>query len=119
VVEDEVLVREMIVQYLRDRYFIILEAESAEQAAAICGSGQAVDVLLTDINLAGRGSGWDVAAVFREAQPDVGVVYVSGQSVDRRRCVAGGLFFSKPYLNADILHACQVLTKRASPARSD
>src|SRR6185437_13337186 len=30
VVEDEVLVREMIVQYLRDRYFIILEAESAE-----------------------------------------------------------------------------------------
>ena len=118
VVEDEVLVRAMIAQYLRDCDCVVLEADSAEEVAAIGRSGRAVDVLVTDINLSGPGNGWDVAEACRAAQPDMGVVYVSGNSVDRCRCVSGSLFFNKPYLDADILQACQVLSKRSSSAKS-
>lgn len=118
VVEDEVLVRAMIAQYLRDCDCVVLEADSAEQVAAIGRSGQEVDVLVTDINLRGPGSGWDVAESCRAAQPNMGVVYVSGNSVDLLRCVSGSLFFNKPYLDADILHACQVLLKRSACAKS-
>ncbi len=57
-----------------------------------------------DIGLDDSGSGWDVAETLRTAQPDIGVVYVSGNSVDRSRRVAGSLFFNKPYRLEDIAH---------------
>lgn len=116
VVEDEALVRAAIAEHLRDCDCFVLEADGAEQAAAIRRSGRDVDVLLTDINLRG-GTGWDVAEEFRAAQPDVGVVYVSGNSVDRDRCVSGSLFFHKPYINADILHACTIVSHRSAATK--
>jgi CheY-like chemotaxis protein len=118
IIEDDALVREMIAQYLRDGDCTVLEADSAEQAAAICRSGQEVHVLVTDINLNGPASGWGVAEEFRAARPGVGVVYVSGNSTDRRRCVPDRLFFHKPYLCPDILQACQFLANRPSSAKS-
>jgi CheY-like chemotaxis protein len=118
VVEDEVLVRAQITQYLRDCGCTVFEANTAEQAIAMCRAGVAVDVLVTDINLNGPSSGWDVAEAFRAARPAVAVVYASGNSVDRCRCVPGSLFFSKPYRLSDILEACQHLPKNATSVRS-
>jgi CheY-like chemotaxis protein len=106
VVEDEFLVRDWIVCHLRDCGFVVLEAGTAQEAITLGGDGP-VDVLLTDINLSGQGTGWDVAEALRDAQPDVGVVYVSGNSVDKSRRVTGSLFFSKPYRQQDILQACR------------
>ena len=107
VVEDEFLVRCDIVQYLSDSGCIVLEADTADQAVAMCRDAQTVDVLLTDINLNGSGSGWDVAEALRAAQPDVGVVYVSANAVDQSRRVADSLFFHKPYHPEYILKACR------------
>jgi CheY-like chemotaxis protein len=114
VVEDEVLVRDDIARCLRERGCVVLEADTAEQAVAMCQAGKRVDVLLTDINLNGSGSGWDVADAFRVARPGIAVVYVSGNSVDRSRCVPGSLFFNKPYRDTDLLQACQVLANNIS-----
>jgi CheY-like chemotaxis protein len=111
VVEDEFLVRDDIAQYLRDCGCAVLEADTAEQAVTMCRAGKAVDVLLTDINLNGSGSGWDVAEAFRAASPDIAVVYVSGNMVNRGRGVPGSLFFAKPYRGSDIMQACQGLAK--------
>jgi len=72
----------------------------------MCRDGKRVNVLLTDINLNGGGSGWDVAEALRATQPDMGVVYVSGNSADHSRCVYRSLFFNKPYRSLDILQAC-------------
>jgi CheY-like chemotaxis protein len=109
VVEDEFFVRQDIVLFLEDRGFFVLEAATAEQAIAMCREGMPVDVLFTDVHLNGGGSGWEVAELFRAARPDIGVVYASGNSADRSRCVAGSKFFNKPYRPADILDACQSL----------
>ena len=68
-VEDELLVREMIAQYLRDCDCVVIEADDAEQAAAVGRSGQGVDVLITDINLSESENGWDIAEAFRAARP--------------------------------------------------
>jgi CheY-like chemotaxis protein len=106
VVEDQFLMRYDIVQHLRNSGCIVLEARSAEQAVVICRS-TGVDVLLTDVNLNGSGSGWDVAEALRAARPRIGVVYVSSKSVDQSRRVNDSHFFYKPYRVADIMQACR------------
>jgi CheY-like chemotaxis protein len=107
VVEDEFLVREHIAQYLQGGGCVVLEADTAEQAIAMCKAGAPVDVVFTDIQLNGSASGWDVAETFRTARPGIAVVYTSGNSTDRSRRVPDSLFFDKPYNTADILEACR------------
>jgi CheY-like chemotaxis protein len=109
IVEDEAILREDITTFLRDFGCTVYEADNAEQAIAICRSGLRVDVLFTDVHLNGSTEGWEVATLFRAARPDIGVVYASGNSTDRSRCVPGALFFGKPYVGSDILAACRRL----------
>jgi CheY-like chemotaxis protein len=109
VVEDEFFVRQHIARCLEDGGCLVLEAATTEQAIAICRSDTPVDVLFTDINLNGGGSGWEVAEAFRAAQPGIAVVYTSGNSADRSRCVPASKFFSKPYRVSDILDTCRSL----------
>lgn len=106
VVEDEWLVREEIACQLRDAGWAVLEASTGEGAVDLLKGKQRIDVLLTDIQLAGHLSGWDVAEAFRAVQPDVPVIYASANIADRSRTVANSLFFSKPYKCAAILEAC-------------
>ena len=107
-VEDELLVRCEIANYLRSRGWLVLETGTAQEGIAI-GRRCTVDVLLTDIDLAGSGSGWEVAEALRAAQPDIGVIYVSANPVDQDRRVSDSLCFCKPYSEAVILQACHDL----------
>jgi CheY-like chemotaxis protein len=111
VVEDELLLRNDIVQNLQDCGCVVLEADTAEQAIATCKSEKPVDVLFTDIHLNGHGCGWDVAEAFREARPGIAVLYASGNSTDHSRRVPGSLFFNKPYCVSDIVEACRRVSK--------
>jgi two-component system, response regulator PdtaR len=111
IVEDELLVRSDIAQYLRDSGCIVLEAWTAKQAVALSRDGQTVDVLVTDINLGAPGSGWDIAEALRADRPGIGVVYVSGNAVDQSRRVPDSAFFEKPYHSRDILQACRELAE--------
>jgi CheY-like chemotaxis protein len=106
VVEDEWLMREAIADYLEDAGCVVIQAETAERAIDICRSDTPVDVLFTDIRLDGSATGWDVAKAFRDARRDAPVIYASGNPVEPGRCVAGGVYFEKPYRPADILSAC-------------
>jgi len=113
VVEDEWLVSSVVVDDLRERGFVVIEAASGEDALACLAGDHAVDVVFTDIHLGNGISGWDVAEAFRKADPDVGVIYASGQSLDSRRDVPGSLFFRKPYSPSAVSEACtRMATKR-------
>jgi CheY-like chemotaxis protein len=116
VVEDEYFVREDIVSYLHDAGCAVVEAETGECAIDICKSGVPIDVVFTDVQLPGLASGFDVAETFRAAVADIPVVYTSGNSGNRDRCVVGSLFFGKPYHSSEILTACLRL-KNASPLK--
>jgi two-component system, response regulator PdtaR len=110
VVEDEFLVRYCVTDCLRSAGNAVVEAASGEAAIALCKSDMAIDILFTDINLVGRLSGWDVAECLRMYRPDAQVLYASGKSNERQRCVPGSVFFAKPYNGADIVDACQRLS---------
>ena len=106
VVEDEWLVRDVIVSYLKEAGWEVLEASTGESAIGLLENTPKIDVLVTDIQLAGDLSGWDVAEAARAVIPEVPVIYASGNLVDRSRAVANSLFFSKPYRAAAIIEAC-------------
>jgi CheY-like chemotaxis protein len=101
VVEDDWLVRDFIVSHLRGAGWRTLETDSAEQAIAMLNARQQIDILVTDIQLRGELTGWDVAEAFRAAQPTMPVIYVSA------RLVRQSLFFSKPYDPEATLQSCQ------------
>ena len=106
VVEDEGLVRNQIANALRYAGWVVLEAHSAEKAIGFLQSGRSIDVVFTDIQLAGVLSGWDVAEQGRAAQVAMPVIYTSGNSADRSRMVRDCLFFEKPYNIVKVVDAC-------------
>jgi CheY-like chemotaxis protein len=109
IVEDEFLVRLNIATHLRDAGCVVVEAGSAEQAMAMCDAATPVDLLITDIQLDGPGTGWEVAEAFRALWQNIPVIYVSGNAKDRTRSVSRSLFFNKPYQPMQILAAYRQL----------
>ena len=112
VVEGDFFVRCDIAGCLREAGYAVIETESGEDAIALCKKGMTIDMLLTDINLGGTATGWDVAERFRSERPDVPVVYMSGQKINRERCVPGSVFVAKPYQHVAILNACSQLRSK-------
>ena len=78
VVDDEVLVRLVIADYLRDCGYRVFEAGGPEEAVSVFEAGLKIDVVLTDLELPGRSSGLELARWIRKRHPDVKVILSSG-----------------------------------------
>jgi CheY-like chemotaxis protein len=111
VVEDEWLVRELVVEELRGAGYEVLEADTGAGAIAQYQDHDP-DVLFTDIRLPGDLDGWQIAEQCREAKPDIPVIYATGYS-DQTRMVPGAVLFRKPYRSSQILAAIEQLTRAA------
>jgi CheY-like chemotaxis protein len=108
-VEDEVHIRCDVADHLREVGYAVVETASGEEAIAMCKSDMSIDIVFTDIHLIGSASGWDVAERVRVDRPNISVLYTSGKSIDRRRCVPGSAFLAKPYQYDDVANACDRL----------
>jgi len=110
VVEDAANVRELIVSHLREAGYPVLEASSGEEAIDLLRGPNLppIGVLFTDIQLGGSATGWEVAEVFRDMQPETAVIYTSGQGQDQTRQVAESSFLPKPYLPSDIVELIEL-----------
>src|ERR1700730_18052340 len=64
VIEDEWLVRATMVSELKERGWIVVETATGEDALALL-AGREIDVVVTDIQLAGPMNGWQVAHAAR------------------------------------------------------
>jgi CheY-like chemotaxis protein len=104
IVEDDFFIRTEIAAEFRAARWRVLESASAEGAIALLA--RRVDIVFTDIRLAGELAGWDVADAFRRMSPEAPVVYASGNAPDRFRQVEGSHFFGKPYVPAAVLSLC-------------
>lgn len=109
VVEDEWMVRSLIAADLRGAGWEVLETSTAEDALALLQTGRRIHLVFTDIQLAGAMCGWELAEQFRAAQPDIPIIYASGNSSDRSRSVAGSVFFDKPYRAHEVVEVCRRL----------
>jgi CheY-like chemotaxis protein len=109
-VEDDFFLRWNLADHLREAGYVVKEAESAQRAIEFCHNGTRIDILITDIQLSGRRSGWDVAEAFRALWEQIPVIYASGYASEPARPVANSVFFNKPYEPSKIVKACQQLT---------
>jgi CheY-like chemotaxis protein len=97
VVEDEILVRMTLADYLRDSGLRVLEAANAEEAQAILRAGEAVEVVFSDVNMPGM-DGVALARWISAAFPDVQTILTSGDTANRANAkAAAAVFLEKPY----------------------
>ena len=101
VVEDEVLIRFVISDYLRECGFKVYEAATAVEAIEILESNKAsVDLMFTDIRLPGEMNGFALAQWARKNRPGVPVLLTSGDSKKSeaaKELCENEPFFAKPY----------------------
>ena len=97
VVEDEALICVETAETLEHQGFEVHVALSGEDALRRLRGGMAIDILFTDINLAGPMTGETLAELARELLPHLTVVYTSGTVVAPSHCVEGSRFVPKPY----------------------
>jgi CheY-like chemotaxis protein len=114
-VEDEALISMMVSDALSEVGFKVHEAATADEALRYLGSGAAVDVLFTDINLPGGMSGAELAQAARALKPDLPVVYASGRygGDDLPGRVPHSVFVQKPYDPAAVCSLCRQLASGA------
>lgn len=105
VVEDEPLVREMMVMELEDAGFRVLAAEDGEAAMAMLAGAGPIDLLFTDIRLHSGPDGWAVARQARALRPAIKIIYATGYVPDMPQLVEGSRFFKKPYLPSVVIGA--------------
>lgn len=72
-VEADVLVRFALADHLRGCEIAVVEAVDADDAKAILVAGPKIDVLLSDAQLAGEGSGFVLAQWVRRHRPGIEV----------------------------------------------
>ena len=78
VVEDELLLRMLVSDYLRDAGFAVVEALNGDEAIAILEAGAAIDLVFTDVRMPGSADGLEVLSFVRRTRPSIPVVVTSG-----------------------------------------
>ena len=102
VVEDEVLIRSAVAEYLRLAGNLVVEAANAAEAIAVFAAGVPIDVVFSDIQMPGTMDGIGLARWVYHHHPGIHVVLTSGNADAARATEAAELFFPKPYRTAEV-----------------
>ena len=79
VVEDEVLIRWVIAEHLRDCGYRVIEAASGDEAIDIVQrTALTVDVVFTDVQMPGSIDGFALAQWVRRQRPAIKIILTSG-----------------------------------------
>lgn len=112
-------IREVLEASFEEGGFAVLLASTAEEAIkSLDTSGKEVRALVTDIDLGGDLSGWEVARHARELKPDIPVVYMTGGEVNEWsvKGVPNSILIPKPFAPSQVLTAvAQLLNIGNSP----
>jgi CheY-like chemotaxis protein len=96
VVEDEVLIRSMCAEALRDAGCQVVEAARADEALSYLRAGGEVDLVFSDVRMPGEIDGMELARLVGSLNPSLPVILPSGNLSPED---ANGLrfFLPKPY----------------------
>ncbi len=112
VVEDDDLLRPMIVRVLRRNGYTTLEAaNSTEAEKQALAHGEAVDLLLLDVGLPGA-SGPEVAERLKQHWPAVKVLFISGfgrEALAERGVEPGPRLLEKPFTPLTLLERIEAI----------
>ena len=118
VVEDEVLIRLAIADYLRECGYKVLEAAHAAEAVAVLEAPNvSVDIVFSDVEMPGEMDGFGLARWIRAHQPHVRVILTS--SVERSADIAAtlceaGPLLAKPYEPQGVVDRIRQLIARSN-----
>jgi CheY-like chemotaxis protein len=109
IVEDDALQREMISILLEESDYDVISCDSAEAAALVLQQdGGRLLLMMTDVQLAGRMNGVELAHVARRHNPGLDVV-VTSASPPPQPLPEGAKFWSKPWAPLDVLREAQMM----------
>ena len=106
VVEDNAALRRLVLRQLGQLGYRVDEAENATEALKLLEERGPVDLLFTDVVMAGKINGFELANIVRERWPRTKIVATSGfserASDGREESTANVPILSKPYLKDDL-----------------
>ena len=115
VVEDEPMIRELIVDTLTDAGYDVEQAETADSAAKLL-EADGYQLLVTDVHTPGRLNGLHLAELARDHDPTLPVIVVTGRPdvVHRlRHAQITGTLLPKPFALAELV---RIAARYVSPA---
>jgi CheY-like chemotaxis protein len=106
VVEDEPTLRVYAVEALRDLGYRVLEAATGSEALSVAEQHPEIDLLFTDVVLAGGMNGRAIAETLARRRPNLPVLYTTGYTanaiVHHGRLDPGMHLIGKPYTYAEL-----------------
>lgn len=101
IVDDEPMVRRLVVEALRDLGYATIEAEHGSSALAVLLSSARIDLLITDIGLPGGMDGRKLAEAAQQMRPDLKILFITGYAENAlasdRQMQAGMHVLAKPF----------------------
>jgi len=101
IVEDEPVVRMVIVDALSDLGYTVLDADDGRAGLLIAQTGVRIDLLVTDVGLPGGLNGRQLADAVRQLRPSLKVLFVTGYAeaaiVDGGKMEPGMEVMTKPF----------------------
>lgn len=120
VVEDEVLIRLAIADYLRECGYRVFEAGSVDEAQRILGADTEVKLVFSDVQMHGTADGFVLASWIRRHHPGMEVLLTSGLiGIDEkaRDVCHEGPVVAKPYDQEAVLQRVRELLRSAEKLR--
>lgn len=119
VIEPEVLVRMTIAEVLRDCGYKVIEGIVAEDVWTVIASGAHLDIVFSEVRLAGGPDGFALARDLRRMNPEIDVILTSGvdgaAEKSKELCEEGPL--KKPYQSQDVVARIKLLLERRRSSR--
>lgn len=113
-VEDELLVRVIARDMLREDGFEVLEAKDGDAAIKSLDALERIDIIVTDVRMPGRHDGVDVAFHARARFPQVPIIVVTGFAANIQERLKSlepqPVLLGKPYSLEDLAALAQSLT---------
>ncbi|MBO4224024.1 response regulator [Bradyrhizobium neotropicale] len=117
IVEDDPMQRQMIGLLLEESDFDVIECASAEAAEVVLQrDGEDIDLMMTDVELAGYKDGVELAHIAKRRNPALGVIVTSGKPL-RRQLPDGAKFWSKPWAPLDVIREAERMVLARDGAR--
>jgi CheY-like chemotaxis protein len=121
VVDEDVLVRATVADYIRYCGYKVYEAINSTEALQILRAGHKVDILLSNTGASGDADGFTLAQAVRQEFPSVEIILTSGLPMTAQK--AGELCdrtpLEKPYHHEQILSRLSVLFQKRDRSRSN
>jgi CheY-like chemotaxis protein len=110
VVDDEPLLRMVLVDLFEDAGYLVREASDAAEAMTILQSSPAIRIVVTDIQMPGSMDGLRLAGYINDAYPPIALIVCSGAVPPDQSALPGNaVFMPKPVNQSQLLHIIRTL----------